>query len=476
MQHHAMQYTDYAKETLPVFEAATVLDRHHVLAMILAGGRGERLYPLTGHRAKPAVPFGGSYRLIDFVLSNMVNSGIPEIHVLTQYHDHSLLRHLTRGWVRPYFSDGPLIMPTPAQLFNKDTRYLGTADAVYKNRVLIESAKTDLVLVFGADHVYRMDVRQMIRYHIEQGAEVTVATIPMPVKNCAQFGTVMIDHEWRIRRFKEKTPFPTPIPDRSDHALVSMGNYLFNADVLLEELAQDARDGGSSHDFGRDILPKLCARRRMCAYDFQTNQILDTEGSNRYWRDVGTIESYYLANMDLNNPYNQLNLDNPTWPVRSLNHHDLSAKVREDLNGNAGCVVNSILGNASVVAGGYVKDSVIGQNVHISGGAVVEESVILGDVIVEENAKIYRAIIDHGNVIGRGEKIGYDPDYDAARYYVDRCGVVVVPHHSYATAAPHVEAPEAKHGVPIRTSFAFEESRDHAIPSHAGANGAGIAR
>jgi glucose-1-phosphate adenylyltransferase len=432
MHYHAIQYADYEVERPPVGRASTAYDYPRVLAMVLAGGRGERLYPLTGHRAKPAVPFGGSCRLIDFVLSNMVNSAIPEIHILTQYHDHSLLHHLQMKWIRPYFSDGPLIMPIPARMCGRDASYDGTADAVYKNLSLIRGIKPDLILVFGSDHVYHMDVSQMIAYHLEQGAEVTVATIPMPLRHCSQFGTVVVDDDWRIRQFEEKTPFPTPLPDRPDQALVSMGNYIFDAAVLAEELEQDARDRDSSHDFGRDILPRLCARRRMYAYDFQANQISDMEGPNHYWRDVGTIESYYRATMDLNNPLSDLSLDNPAWPLRSINHHGLPAKVRGDLGEKTGCVENSIVGNGSVVSGGYVRDSVVGQNVYISSGAVVEESVIIGDVFVEERAMIRRAIIDHGNVIKAGDRIGFDLDYDATRYYVDPCGVVVVPHHSHA--------------------------------------------
>jgi glucose-1-phosphate adenylyltransferase len=431
MQRQALQYANYQAVRVPAFEASRPYDSPKVLAMVLAGGKGERLYPLTGHRAKPAVPFGGSYRLIDFVLSNMVNSAIPEIHVLTQYREHSLLRHLREGWIRPYFSDGPLIMPIPARMCGRDTHYLGTADAVYKNRDLIKRADPDLVLVFGSDHVYSMDVRQMIRYHREKGAEVTVAAIPMPVDQCAQFGTVVVDGDWRIRRFEEKVPFPTPIPDRINQALVSMGNYIFDAQCLLEVLEEDARDNGSSHDFGRDILPAICNERRTYAYDFRANHISDTEDPTDYWRDVGTIESFYRAHMDLNNPLSHLNLRNPQWPLRSITYHGLPARMTEDLNGRAGCLENSMVGNSTIVAGGYVRDSVIGNNVYISGGAVVEESVILGDVMVGEGAHIHRAVIDHGNVIEAGEEIGCDQDADAARYYLDASGIVVVPHHSF---------------------------------------------
>jgi glucose-1-phosphate adenylyltransferase len=429
MQHQALNTVSYEVERTPAIQASASHHYPAILAMVLAGGMGKRLYPLTGHRAKPAVPFAGSYRLIDFVLSNMVNSAIPEIHVLTQYKDGSLLRHLQHGWIRPYFSDGPLIMSMPAHLFDKGARYLGTADAIYKNRCIIKRANPDLVLVFGSDHIYSMDVRQMIHYHLERGAEVTVSAIPMPVTECSQFGTVVVDDDWRIRRFEEKVPFPTPIPDRPDQALVSMGNYIFNTDCLLEVLEEDSHDNGSSHDFGRDILPAISAERWVYAYDFRTNVISDTQLPSDYWRDVGTIESFYRANMDLNNPLCHLNLNNPEWPLRSISCHGLPARMIKDLNGRTGCIENSIVGNSSIVSGGYVRDSVIGNNVYIASGAVVEESIIFGDVIVGEGVRIHRAIIDHGNVIEAGQRIGYDQDYDAARYYLDASGIVVVPHN-----------------------------------------------
>jgi glucose-1-phosphate adenylyltransferase len=404
---------------------------NNVLAMVLAGGKGERLYPLTGHRAKPAVPFGGVCRLVDFALSNMVNSGIGDIYVLTQHNDVSLLRHLKEGWTATHVLDGPQITPVPSHMLGQDNCYLGTADAVYKNRDLIKRGKPDTVLVFGSDHVYCMDVRQMISYHLEKEAEVTVATIPMPVTECFQFGTVVVDDDWRIIQFEEKVPYPAPIPNRPDQALVSMGNYIFDTDVLLEELEEDAHDTSSSHDFGRDILPKIYERRDVYAYDFRTNVISDAEHPTDYWRDVGTIESYYRASMDLNNPLCHLDLYSMSWPLRSANNHGLPVKVLGDLYGKTGCVENSIIGSSTVVSGGYVRDSVIGPNVHILSGAVVEESVILGDVIVEEKARIHKAIVDHGSVIGAGARIGYDYGMDSARYYVDECGVVVVPHNDH---------------------------------------------
>lgn len=292
------------------------------LAMVLAGGKGKRLHPLTAHRAKPAVPFGSIYRLIDFVLSNLVNSGIHQIYILTQYKSHSLLRHLQQGWVGTHPLNGFFIMPVPAEMRTGETWYLGTADAVFQNAYLIRRLKPDLVLIFGADHVYLMDVRQMIEYHLEKGAEVTIATIPMPLSQCHQFGVTVVDKEWRVRRFEEKVSSPTPIPHRPDQALVSMGNYIFDTAALLEELTQDAEDGKSSHDFGRDILPRICEKRKVYAYDFHTNLIPGDERSSGYWRDVGTIESYYRTNMDLKAPLPQLNLYNNHWPVKSAKYHD----------------------------------------------------------------------------------------------------------------------------------------------------------
>jgi glucose-1-phosphate adenylyltransferase len=401
-----------------------------ILAMVMAGGKGERLHPLTDHRAKSAVPFGGMCRLIDFVMSNMVNSGIREINILTQYKAQSLLRHLQQGWTISHPMNGYKVMPVPSQMKSRDTWYLGTADSVYQNLDLVRMSRPDLVLVFGSDHVYSMDIRQMIDYHLDRDAEMTVATIPMPVNQCSGFGTVCVDAHWRIREFEEKVPNPTPIPGRPDQALVSMGNYVFQTQVLLEELSQDAMDEDSSHDFGRDILPKICRRRRLYAYDFRQNKIAGSERPTDYWRDVGTIESYYHSNMDLNNPLSHLNLYNREWPLRSVRYHALPPHIVEDLSGRSGFVENSILGSSVIISGGSVRNSVIGPNVCILSRAHVEDSVILGNVTVGEGARIRKTIVDHGNIIPAGEKIGYNPGADAARYFIDRSGIVVVPHRN----------------------------------------------
>lgn len=395
------------------------------MAMVLAGGKGERLHPLTEHRSKAAVPFGGMYRLIDFVLSNLVNSKIHQIYVLTQYKAQSLLRHLQEGWVGTYPIEGLFILPVPAQMRVGESWYLGTADAIYQNIYLIQQTKPDLVLVFGADHVYFMDVSQMITYHLEKAAEITISTVPYPITECNQFGVVVVDEQWRVTDFQEKIPHPTPIPGQPDKGLVSMGNYIFNTDVLIEDVMADTVNAQSSHDFGRDILPKVYQHRRIYAYNFCRNEVPGLSGPNDYWRDVGTIKSFYDANMDLKNPLPHLNLYNPAWPVRSVKHHDPPAKVVVDTRGKAGLVENSLVVGGSIIAGGHVRDSIIGRDVYIASNATVEDAVILGHTVIEEGVKVRRAIIDHGNVIRKGEEIGYDLKRERDRYYLDESGIVV---------------------------------------------------
>jgi glucose-1-phosphate adenylyltransferase len=270
-------------------------------------------------------------------------------------------------------------------------------------------------------------VGQMIAAHLAKRAEVTVATIPKPVTQCYQFSTVTVSPGWQVRGFDENPSEPTPFPGHPDHALVSMDNYIFNYDVLLEELEADAADKDSRHDFGRDVLPKICQRRSVYAYDFRSNSIPGVAGPTDYWRDAGTIQSYFRATMDLNNPLSHLPLFGDAWPLMGRSPRQWPARIGCNLSGRSGCVENSILGNSTIVVGAYVRDSVIGPNVRILSHAVVEESIILGEAVIGEGAKVRRAIIDEGNVIGRGEKVGHDREQDAARYYVDKTGIVVVP-------------------------------------------------
>jgi len=404
------------------------LSGNRVLATVLAGGRGRRLYPLTGHRSKPAVPFGGTCRLIDFALSNLVNSGIHEIYVLTQYKSHSLQRHLQQGWSLTHPMNGYLLMPVPPQMMGRETWYLGTADAVYQNMGLIRIKNPELVLVFGSDHVYSMNVSAMVHYHREKNADVTVAFFPMPVTQCSMFGTATVDSNWRIIAFQEKVGNPLPIPGKPDQALVSMGNYVFDSEILQMELEADAKDEHSSHDFGRDILPKIIKYRRVYAYDFRTNQLPGIDGPAAYWRDVGTIQSYYQANMDLINPLSHMTMNNPLWPIRSVKYNGMPLRVTESLAGKPGCIENSVIGGALVVSGGYIKNSIIGNNVIVGANAEVRDSVILGNAVIKERARVKKAVIDHGNIVEEDTNIGFDRVSDSRRFFVDESGIVILPH------------------------------------------------
>ena len=365
--------------------------------------------------------------MIDFTISNLVNSGIREIFVITQANADSLLRHLGED-LQAYDLSGALLKVVRPRLNERGQGYLGTANAVMQNLSLILKGKPDLVLIFGADHVYTMDVRQMIDWHLERGAQLTVAARPMPVEEAGPFGTVLIDQDWRIRDFAEKSVRPHLLPWRNDRALVSMGNYVFDPSLLGEALEEDSMEIDSCHDFGRNILPEACLVKRVFAYDFRTNVIPGIDGPTDYWRDVGTIESYYRANMELIDPRSHLDFYHPGWPIRSVRRQELPPKVVPGLSGRSGFVENSILGHNTIVSGACVRDSVIGPNVRILSGAVVEKSVLLGDITVGERARIRRAIIDHGNAIGESEQIGFDRDRDAARYHLDASGIVVVPH------------------------------------------------
>ena len=400
----------------------------YILGVVMAGGRGERLYPLTQHRAKPAVPFAARYRIIDFVLSNFVNSGILSIYVVTQFKAQSLLEHLDRGWRTTDFLGEHFVIPVPAQMRSGDDWYQGTADSIYQNLYLLERHSPKLVAVFGADHVYRMNVRQMIDDHQRQAADATVAALPVKIEEAPQFGVIEIDDHWRIIGFDEKPKEPKSIPGEPGLALVSMGNYLFNNEVLMETLNRDAANPASKHDFGRDILPAMVKSGRVFAYDFRKNRVPSPSKGEEpsYWRDLGTIEAYFDANMDLCSIDPSFNLYNRSWPLRTVGYADPPAKFVFDWSDRQGMAVNSIVAEGTIISGSHVHNCVVGRNVRIHSFSRVENSVIMDWVEIGRNCRIRNAIIDKANVIPSGTEIGYDTEKDRERYFVSPSGIVVL--------------------------------------------------
>lgn len=407
-----------------------------VLGIVLAGGRGERLYPLTKDRAKPAVPFGGRYRIIDFVLSNFVNSGIHAVYVLTQFKAQSLIEHLDMGWRISDLILGHFITAVPAQMRTGEEWYQGTADSVNQNLFLIQRHNPDLVAVFGADHIYRMNIRQMIDEHRSKHAEVTVAALPVKIGEGSQFGILAVDEDWRIIRFDEKPAEPKSIPGEPGYALASMGNYIFNTDVLVRSLAEDADNPHSNHDFGRDVLPAMVGKRRLYAYDFRKNRIPNPQKGEEpsYWRDIGSIEAYFEANMDLRAVDPSFNLYNLSWPVRTGGYGDPPAKFVFDDEGRRGTAVNSIVGEGTIISGSLVRGSVIGRNVRIHSYNTIEDSIIMDWAEIGRGCRIRRSIIDKANVILPGTEIGYNLEQDRRRYFVSESGIVVIPRSQPKTA------------------------------------------
>ncbi len=403
--------------------------RLRVLGIILAGGRGSRLYPLTKERAKPAVPFGGQYRIIDFVLSNFINSGIYSIYVLTQFRSQSLLQHLSEGWQHGGILKNQFVIPVPAQMRSPDeTWYQGTADAIFQNVNLIEQADPHVVAIFGADHIYRMNIAHMIEAHENLQAACTVAAIPVHKRHAHEFGVIEADENNRIIGFHEKNPDSPPIPGTPDHVYASMGNYLFTTRALLNALQADAADPESAHDFGRDILPRLVADKQpIYAYDFQTNNIPgEPPDQSAYWRDVGTIEAYWEANMDLRAVNPSLNLYNRQWPLRTGTYPDPPAKFTFDEDLRRGEAIDSIVSSGCILSGGRVRNSVLGRGVRVHAGAIVEDSVILDNCDIGRRAKIRRAILDKNVRVPADATIGYNEEEDRKLYCVTETGIVVV--------------------------------------------------
>lgn len=404
-----------------------------VLAIVLAGGKGTRLSPLTKERSKPAVPFGGKYRIVDFVLSSLVNSGIYSIYVLTQFKSQSLLQHLRNAWQFSDLLKDQFIIPVPAQMRKGEAWYEGTSDAIFQNIHLIGLSNPELVVVFGADHVYRMDVSHMLSYHREKGAMGTVAALPIPVSQAEHFGTMEIDREWRIVDFHEKVSQPPEIPGRPGWALASMGNYVFETGTLVAELRRDAARPDSDHDFGRNMLPEMVKELPIYAYDFGRNVVPGDLPENRgYWRDVGTIEAYYQANMDLRDVKPTLNLYNYRWPLRTAEYPEGPVKFTFNEEGRRGEALNSIVCEGCIIAGGQVFDSVLGRRVFVDNGAEILESIVMDSVHIGAGAKIRRAIVDKNARIPAGARIGYDVDQDRERYHVTDSGIVVVEGHRSA--------------------------------------------
>ena len=400
-----------------------------VLGMILAGGEGRRLYPLTQQRAKPAVPFGGKYRLIDFALSNFINSRIFSIYVLTQFKSQSLTEHLQESWRFSSILSNHFILPVPAQQRTGDSWYRGTADAIYQNINLIEDSDFDIIAIFGADHIYRMDLQQMIDFHIRKRADVTISGLPVPLKEASSFGVIQVQEKQRVTGFKEKPKRPKPIPGRSDEAFASIGNYLFNKAVLIELLYEDAADVESSHDFGKDILPRIFNKSRVFAYDFRRNHIPGlTKKEIGYWRDVGTIKAFWEANMDLRSVKPEFNLYNKKWPVRTASYGTPPAKFVFNVDGRRGQAIDSIIAEGSIISGGIVQDSVIGREVSIDSGATVINSLLMDRVKIGKNCKINMAIIDKDVEVPPCTTLEYNLEQDKNRFFVDgESNIIIIP-------------------------------------------------
>ena len=391
-----------------------------VLTFILAGGKGERLDPLTRDRAKPAVPFGGIYRIVDFSLSNCVNSGLRRIFLLTQYKSFSLQRHILEGWNIYSNQLGEFIDVVPAQQRISSDWYRGTADAIYQNLNMVGDYDPKRVLVLAGDHVYKMDYRKLMEYHLDKGADMTVACIAMPKNDSIYFGVVQVDKHNMVIGFQEKPEKPKTIPGSPDEIFGSMGIYLFNADMLKKELIADAAKMDSDHDFGKNIIPQMVARKlKVFAYDFAK------ENTSSYWRDIGTRDSYYQANMDLCGANPKFNLYEKSWPLRTHHHHYPPLRVYTT-GKTPGTIVDSLVAGGCVLESGRIEHSVVSNNVVIKDGVLIKNSVIMDGVTIGRGAQIQGAIIDKDVDIPAGSKIGFNPDLDRQRFVLTTSGIVIV--------------------------------------------------
>lgn len=391
------------------------------LAFVLAGGKGERLFPLTSFRSKPSVPFGGRYRIADFVLSNLVNSHIYSIYLLVQYKSQSLIEHIRKNWVLSPVIKNQFIALVPPQMRMGPEWFQGTADAVFQNLNLIQEQNPELVIVFGADHIYRMDIRQMIDFHLRKDAVVTVAARPVPVGQASAFGVIVTDAEKRITGFQEKPKKPTPMPGNPQSAYVSMGNYIFNRSVLLEAVAKAQRK--KQHDFGAHVIPELVDTGRVFAYDFADNMIPGTKPYEEkgYWRDVGTIPAFFDAHMDMLGEKPKFELDNEFWPIHPSGYEGPAAKILR------GDIRNSVIAEGTVIHKARIRNSVVRSGVVIEKDVSIEDCIIMDRAVLKKGCRLKSVIVDKLNVIGEGEEIGFDPEKDRFRCHIDASGIAIIP-------------------------------------------------
>jgi glucose-1-phosphate adenylyltransferase len=392
-----------------------------ILAFALAGGKGERLFPMTVFRSKPSVPFGGRYRIVDFVLSNLVNSHIYSIYLPVQYKSQSLIEHVRKSWVLSSVIKDHFVAVVPPQMRVGPEWFQGTADAIFQNVNLIRQHNPALVIIFGADHIYRMDIRQMLDFHLEKGASVTVAARPVSIKQASSFGVMSTDNEKRIVGFQEKPKKPVPMPDDPSRAYVSMGNYIFNKDVLLDALARAQRK--KQHDFGAHVIPDLVQTGKVFAYDFSTNVIPGTMPYEEkgYWRDVGTISAFYEAHMDMLGESPLFELENKLWPIHPSGFEGSATKILR------GDIRNSIIAEGTVIHKAKIRNSIIRSSVTIEDNVSVEDCIIMDDVLIKKGCRLKKVIVDKLNVVDEGEQIGIDPEKDRFRCHIDSSGIAIIP-------------------------------------------------
>lgn len=400
------------------------------LVMILAGGEGKRLYPLTKDRAKPAVPFGGRYRIIDFVLNNFINSGFFKIKVLTQYKSDSLNKHITRGWALSPFLNQYVDL-CPAQMRTGSDWYRGTADAIYQNVFHITDEDPDYVCIFGGDHIYKMDVSQMLDYHKNKGADLSISAIPIPIEEAHEFGIIEVDDDWKLTAFVEKPQYrPKSIPGNPDMCLASMGNYIFNKDVLLDALARDEKIETSSHDFGKNVIPMLLNEgKKIYIYNFNENTFSGMSPRERgYWMDVGSIDAYWQANMDLLDYDPELNLYSQEWPLRTFNYNYPPAKFIWEEGERVGMATNSMVSEGCIVSGAGLSRCILSPKVKVNSFSQISESILMENVEIGRYSKIKRAIIDKNVIVPPNSRIGFNREEDEKRgFHVSPNGVTVVP-------------------------------------------------